>query len=52
MQDTLLYLDKLKKKQNLVILAHYYQDPNFQNVGDFMGDILSLAKQFGKDAFH
>ena len=35
---------ELKKKHNAVILAHYYQDSNIQDLADYMGDSLALAK--------
>ena len=41
--DALSKLESLKKERNTVILAHYYQDPDIQDVADFMGDSLALA---------
>jgi quinolinate synthase len=37
-------IDELREKRNAVILAHYYQDPDIQDLADFIGDSLQLAK--------
>jgi len=38
----------LKKKKNAVILAHYYQNADIQDIADYIGDSLGLAQQAEK----
>ena len=39
---------RLKKEKNAVILAHYYQEEGIQNIADFLGESLYLAKMAEK----
>ncbi len=38
----------LKKEKNVVILAHYYQEPAIQEIADYVGDSLGLSQEAEK----
>jgi quinolinate synthase len=48
MIDIFKEIETLKKKKNAVILAHYYQDKDIQDVADYLGDSLGLSVQASK----
>lgn len=43
-QDIFAAIADLKKELNAVILAHYYQDPDLQDIADYIGDSLGLSQ--------
>ncbi|WP_218081624.1 quinolinate synthase NadA [Anthocerotibacter panamensis] len=43
--DLFAQIEDLKRRLNAVILAHYYQEPDIQDIADFVGDSLALSRQ-------
>ncbi len=46
--DLFAEIENLKKQKNIVLLAHYYQEPDIQDVADYIGDSLGLAQEAAK----
>ena len=46
--DMIEEINIMRKQKNAVILAHYYQDPEIQDIADFVGDSLALSQMAEK----
>lgn len=47
-RDLFTAVEELKKELNAVVLAHYYQEGDIQDVADYLGDSLGLSQQAAK----
>jgi quinolinate synthase len=43
--DLFSEIERLKKEKNAIVLAHYYQEADIQDVADYLGDSLGLAQK-------
>jgi quinolinate synthase len=47
-EDLMKEINRLRKKRNAIILAHFYQEAEIQDIADFVGDSLQLSQQAKK----
>ena len=51
--DLVSEIERMKREKNAVVLAHYYQSGNLQDIADYVGDSLALAQWAAEtDSFH
>ena len=43
--DLFAEIERMKKEKNAIVLAHYYQEPDIQDIADYIGDSLGLAEK-------
>ena len=46
--DIIAEIGRMRREKNAVIMAHFYQEPDIQDIADFVGDSLVLAQQAAK----
>ncbi len=46
-EELIKEIEKLKREKNAIVLAHYYSDPDVQDIADFLGDSLELSRKAG-----
>lgn len=44
-RDLFAAIADLKQELNAIVLAHYYQEPDIQDIADYIGDSLGLSRQ-------